>query len=81
MYRNLEKVFGKSALALALILAVPGLTGCMTTAKEPRKQERVTKKSKARSGYYGLAGPKNKIDQRHLRRGQRSMFAPALDSY
>lgn len=78
MKRNLAG----SALALFLLAAQCGLTGCMTTAKEPRKQEKVSKKSKKDENVsFGLVSKRNKIDPRHLRRGQKAMFSPALDSY
>jgi hypothetical protein len=78
----MKRILTGSAMALFLLAAQSTMTGCMTTAKESRKQERVSKKSKKETpGSYGLVSSRNKVDQRHLRRGQKAMFSNALDSY
>jgi len=69
-------------LGVFLFAVLPVTTGCMTTQGEPKRQERTVKKGKKdRPVNYGLVTPKNKIDRKHLKRGQRVMYSNALDSY
>lgn len=79
--RLIVSAMGRLCLALALIGGVAAASGCATTKKAERAAQR--DKIDARPGApksYSLFKGKE-LDRRHLKRGQKMMGAPALDSY
>ena len=74
-----------SALLCAGLFTLATLEGCASSGDKSRtKSERVAsnkKKKKNSSDNFMLYGKKRELDYKLLRRGERAMHAPALDSY
>lgn len=70
--------------AIAAILAAGTLTSCATTDDNRKaRAERLAKKREesALPKNYGLYDKKRDLDEKLLRRGQRTRQSPSLDSY